>query len=155
MPTKLFRFIVPITALFALTSCFSFKDIELKDFSIDKVTPYGTKIIIDFSAEVDNPNRGFVIQSVAGDLNRNQKPFGAIQLMQAINVPGKTEERCSGQLQFNVSDIMSLFQMGGDINSLDLSSILFTGDVQVRAAWLKKKFKYNNISLDQIAKGLK
>jgi len=110
----------------------------------------GSKIIVDFSAMVNNPNRAFVIHQAEGQLNRDQKPFSAAHLLQAIVVPGKSEQRCSGQIQLTILDLMGAFQMGADYRSWDMDPFLFTGDIQIRAAWIKKKFKYNDIPLSQL-----
>ena len=154
MTTKLACFGVLLGGLFLLSSCSSYRDIEVKDFTIDDFSMQGSNILIDFSAMVNNPSRAFVIQGAAGDLNRGQQPFASAQLMDAISVVGKSEQRYSGQLQLTVKDLMALFRMGTDSNSWDLNSFLFTGDMRIKSAGIKKTFKYRDTPLNQLLNSL-
>jgi len=154
MPTRFLRLIVPIAGLCVVTSCFSYRDIEVKDVAVDNFTMQGSKFLIDFSATVHNPNRAFVIQSAEGELSRNQKLFGAAQLLQSIVVPGKTEERCSGQIQLSIYDYMAALQVGTNFKSLDMSQFLFTGDVRIKTGCVKKKFKAKEMPLGQLIDNL-
>ncbi|MCL1973250.1 MAG: hypothetical protein FWG54_00355, partial [Bacteroidetes bacterium] len=66
MTTRLARFSIVLGCVFLLSSCFSYRDIVVKDFSLDDFSMQGSTILIDFSAMVNNPNRAFVIQGAAG-----------------------------------------------------------------------------------------
>ncbi|MCL2502549.1 MAG: hypothetical protein FWE30_00770 [Bacteroidales bacterium] len=154
MPTRIFRFTLLLAGLFLLTSCFSYRDIEVKDFNIDNVSMQGTRIVADFSATVHNPNRGFVIQSAEGVFNRGQQPFATAQLLQALTVAGRSEQRCSGQLELTLQDLFAALQMGIDYRTWDISSFLFTGDMRIKSACIKKTFSYKDTPLTQIINSL-
>lgn len=145
-----FRLILLFSAFFFFFSCAPYHDIEVKDWNIDKVSMQGSKIIVDFSAVVKNPNRAFVLHSASGDLHLGEKPFAEAQLIQPITIFGKSEERCSGGLKLNVTDLIAAFQMGIDYKTWDYGSFLFTGDFQIKSAWFKRKFKYNKVPLNQL-----
>ena len=135
-------------------SCAPYRDIEVKDFSIDNIAMQGSRIVLDFSATVNNPNRSFVLDRAGGDLSIGEHPFAAAILMQAVRVAARSEERCAGQLQLTIKDLMAALQMGFDTKSWDLDSFLFSGDVQVKSAGMKKKFKYNNVPLNRLINSL-
>ena len=141
-------------AFLLCTSCFSSRDIEIKDFVVDNVSMQGSKIIVDFSAVVHNPNRAIVIQHAAGEFSRAQKSFAAMQLLQTITIPAKSKERCSGQIQLTLKDLFSALQMGADYKSWDMSSFLFTGNVRVKSGWLKKKYTYKEMPLSRMITNL-
>ena len=155
MPARLIRFMMMCAGLFLLTSCISFRDIDVKDIAIDNLTMQGSKIVIDFSAMVHNPNRAFVIQSAEGDINRNQQHFAAAQLMQPIAIAAKCEQQYSGQIQLSLQSLLAMLQIGSDFTSLDMSSFLFTGNVQIKSACIKKKFTYREMPLNQLINSLK
>jgi len=155
MQTRAFRFLLLFAGLFLLTSCLSFRDIEVKDFTINNVSMQGTKIVADFSAMVNNPNRAFVIQSAGGDLSQGEEAFAHGQLLQPLTIPGKSEQLCSGQLQITIQDLFTALRMGADYRSWDVESFLFTGDVHVRAAWAKKRFSYKNMPISQLINSLR
>ena len=144
------RLVPFIAGLILMVSCAPYRDIEVTDFTVDNFVPQGAKVVINFSATVNNPNRAFVIHSAGGDLSLGQQPFAVAELMRAIPVPAHTQERCSGQLQLTIKDLMAAFQLGFDAKSWDLDSFLFTGDLLVKSAWVKKKFKYKEIPLNQL-----
>lgn len=154
MTTKVFRLIALCAGLFLFTSCFTFRDIEVKDFSIDNISMQGKTIVADFSATVHNPNRTFVIQSVTGDLSRQQAPFASAYLAKPLTILGKSEHSCSGQLVVSIQDLLAALQLGANYKSWDVSSFLFTGDVLVRAAWMKKRLTYKDMPLDQFINSL-
>jgi len=154
MSTRLFRFILLSAGLFLLSSCISFHDIDVKDINLDNVTMQGSKIVLDFSAMVHNPNRTIVIQSAEGDFSRAQQHFAAVQLLQPITIAAKSEQRCSGQMQLSLKNLFAALQMGADSSSWDLSSLLFTGDVQVKSGLIKKKYKYKEIPVTQLLNSL-
>ena len=154
MPTKLFRLLILFSGLFLLSSCFSYRDLEVKDFAVDNVSMQGTKIVVDFSAMVINPNRAFVIQSAEGKLNRGVQPFADVQLLQPIGVAAKSEQRCFGQMQLAFKDLFALLQMGADYTSWDMNSFLFTGDMKIKSGSVKKKFAYKEIPLKQLVNSL-
>ncbi|MCL2727369.1 MAG: hypothetical protein FWD56_03205 [Bacteroidales bacterium] len=154
MPTRIFRFLLLCAGFFLLTSCLSFRDIEVKDFTINNVTMQGTKIVADFSAMVNNPNRTFVIQSAGGDLSQGEQAFAHGQLTQSLTIPGKTDQLCSGQLQITIQDLLTALRMGTDYRSWDVESFLFSGDVHVRATWFKKKFSYKKMPINQLINSL-
>jgi hypothetical protein len=141
-------------ALFLLASCVSYRNIEVKDFEVNNVTMQGTKILIDFSATVQNPNRTIVVQQAEGEVGRGQQSFAAVQLLEAITIAAKSEQRCSGKLQLTLHDLLAALQIGADYRSWEMSSFLFTGDVQVKAGGLKKKYKYTNAPVSQIINSL-
>ena len=155
MLTRLFRFTLFFAGLFLLTSCFAYRDIEVSDFKVDNINMMGTKIVLDFSVTVTNPNRAFVITSSEGDLNLSQQPFAAGQLVQPISVAAKSEQRCSGQLQLTIKDLMAALQMGFESKSWDLSSFIFTGDLKIRSAWVKKTIRLHEVPLTQLIKDLR
>jgi len=144
-----------IAAIILMASCAPYRDIEVKDFTVDNIVPQGSKIVVNFSATVNNPNRAFVIHSAEGDLNRGEQPFASAQLMQAIHVAAHSRERCSGQLQLAVKDLIAAFQMGFDAKSWDVDSFLFTGDFQVKSAWFKKKFKFKEVPVSRLVDMIK
>jgi len=154
MTTTLFRNLLLFAGLSLFTSCISFKNIEVREMNIDNFAMQGSKILVDFSATVHNPNRAFLIQTAQGELNRGQHPFAVAELMQPIAVKGKSEQRYSGQLQLTVRDLLALFQMGTDSRSWNIDSFLFTGDLQVKSGCIKKKFTYSNVSLAQLINSL-
>jgi len=153
MTTRIARFIMLLGGLFLLSACVSYQDIEVKDFSIDNFSMQGTKILVDISAVVFNPNRAFVIQEAGGELNRGQQPFATAQLLEAITIGAKSEQRYSGQLQLTVKDMMALFQMGTNAQSWD-NSLLFTGDMRIKSGMVKKKFSYKEMPLNQLLNSL-
>jgi len=138
-----------------VASCAPYRDIEVKDITIDNYYMQGSKVTLDFSATVNNPNRAFMLSAAAGELNIGTQPFASAQLLQAIQVPAKSEQRCSGQLQITINDLVTALQMGFNAKSWDLSSMLFTGDLQVRSAWFKKKFRYNEVPLSQVVNNIR
>jgi LEA14-like dessication related protein len=150
MLSRIFRLMPVAVGLILLASCAPYRDIEVNDFTIDHVSMQGSRILINFSAMVNNPNRAFVLHSAGGDLNLGEKAFANAELLKSIIIPAKSNERCSGQLQLTIQDLMAALQMGLDAKSWDLNALIFNGDLQVRAAWLKKKFRYNNVPLAQL-----
>ena len=154
MTTKLACFSLLLGGVFLLSSCSSYRDIEVKDFTIDDFSMQGSNILIDFSAMVHNPGRAFTLQRAEGEFNHGQHPFATAQLMDAISVVGKSERRYSGQMQLTVKDLMALFRMGADSNSWDLNAFLFTGDMRIKSAGIKKTFKYRDTPLNQLLNSL-
>jgi hypothetical protein len=150
MHTRLSPLTALSVALFLLASCAPYREIEVKDLTIDNISMQGSKIMMDFSALVSNPNRAFVLSSAQGELNIEERPFATAQLVKAIQVPAKTEQRCSGQLQLSIKDLVAALQLGFDAKGWDMSSFICTGDMQVRSAWMKKKLKYKEVPLSQI-----
>ena len=154
MTTKLTRFGMLLGGVFLLNSCFSYRDIEVKDFSIDDYSMQGFTILLNFSATVLNPNRAFAIQEAGGDINQGSQPFATAQLVEAIRIVGKSEQRYSGQLQLTIKDLMSIFRMGTNADSWELNSFFFTGDLCIKASGIKKTFKYKDIPLNQLLNNL-
>ena len=155
MRTRFFRLIVLLAGLFLLSSCFSYRDIEVKDFTINNVSMQGTKILVDFSATVYNPNRVMVIQQAAGDFIRGGQAFAAAQLMQPITLMAKSEQRYSGALQFTLKSLMAALQLGADYKSWEMNSFLFTGDMYVKFGGVKKKFSFKEMPLNQLINNLR
>lgn len=157
MPTRddnnkrlLFRFSLFFAGILLLDACAPFRHIEVKDFVVDNVMVQGQRILIDFSATVNNPNRSFVIHSAGGDIHLGERPFAVAQLLQAIAVPARAQERCSGQLQLTIKDLFAALQLGLDYKSWDWDAFLFSGGFQVKSAWMKKNFNYREVPLSQL-----
>jgi len=154
MQTRLFCIVLMFVGLSLFSSCASYRDIEVKDLTVDNIIMQGSKIIVDFSATVRNPNRAFVLQSAEGELSNGKQLFASAQMLRTISVPAKSEQRCSGQLELTILNLLSAFQMGLDYRSWDLSSFLFTGEMKVKSGSVKKKFEYKEVPVGQLINSL-
>ena len=133
-----------------LTSCFSYQDVEIKDIAVTSFSLKGSQLELGFKAELHNPNRAFVIKQAEGLLNRGNSPFATARLAEPILVAARSEQSCSGKILLTVNDFMAALAMGADYKSWDLDAFLCDGYVQLQAAWVKKKIKFENVTLKQI-----
>ena len=144
-------YLIPFgAALFLLVSCIPYRDIEVNDVTVDNIVMQGTKMILDFSANVHNPNRAFTLHSAEGDIHLGKQLFATAQLIQSISIPARSEDRFSGQLQLNIKDLIAALQLGFDAKSWELESFLFSGEMKVKSALMKKRFSYINVPLNHL-----
>ena len=139
---------------FLLTSCISYHDIEVKNLKVDHVALQGAKVVVDFSATVNNPNRALVLTAAEGELSRGLQPFGSARLLQPITLAAKSEHPCSGQLEITLTDLLAALQIGTNFSSLDFNTFLFSGFINVRSSWVKKKFQYKDTPLTHLINSL-
>ena len=151
---RFFRLMVLFAGLSLLASCISFRDIEVKNLNVDNVALQGTKVVIDFSATVSNPNRSFILTAAEGELFRALQPFGSARLLHPITLQAKSEQLYSGQLEITIKDLLAALQIGTNFSTLDFNTFLFSGQIDIRSAWIKKKFKYKEIPLTHLINSL-
>ena len=150
MPFPRLRLLLLCVLLPLLTSCFSHQDVEIKDIKVTNFSLKGSQVELGFSAELYNPNRAFVIKGAEGLIRRGNSSFATATLVEPILLAARADQTCSGKIVLTIHDFMAALAMGMDYKSWDLDAFLCNGHIQLQAAWLKKKVKFENITLKQL-----
>ncbi len=115
------RFLLFGLITFLLSSCFSYKELELGDVNSVKVNKVGDGgIEIQAGIRINNPNNYKIkVKKIEADLLVNGKKVGKINLSKKVVLPKKSDQVQEFAVNTQLSNLlasMPTILMGGDLN---------------------------------------
>ena len=150
-------FVLVVLSALLLSSCAGYKNIDLRDFSINKFKLVSTsKVYLDIDTEIDNPSKSsFSINDISGIVYKDDIPFAEVTLLEDVFVPAKFEGVITIKSQIKLLDPLAVLVMGLKIDTWDPKEFKMKLKVTVKKGIIKKTFKLNNIPLDKVVKKIK
>lgn len=147
-------FVLAIIAILFFAGCSQYKEIDISSMKIERVRMSSVKEVdLQLSVMVNNPSgKELVLSSVEGKLLRNGVSFADVELLEEAVVPARSNGEVEVKCRLVFADPMAALALG--LNFASLNKDDFTADMEavVRSGALKKKFRYNGMTIARLLK---
>lgn len=141
------------TFLLLLSSCGSLSNIDISyDDDAELKSVRGSRATFVIPATVDNPT-GYTlkVKKVEFDIFRKGYTFAALSLPETLKIPAHSNRQHELQLQIHFKNPFALLEDDFDIESEEYT---LSGYIKVGVGPLSKKYKFEELTFDQLVRRL-
>ena len=155
---RLKKYIIYALTMLAFLSCADFDDVHInvnpENVKINSVK--GSRFKLNIPVEIDNPtSKKLVLKKTNINVLKNGYSFAKLELNERIEIPAKTQEKYTIELNGKIVDQMTAIFSNFSFKNTQSEIYTFNGFVKAGTTALSKKIKFKNVDFETLINSFK